>query len=330
MKNQGLNTVKLGIFVLAGLVLLIVALYALGKNRNLFGTQFELKTRFRDVNGLLVGNNVRFSGIDVGSVRSVTILNDTTIEVVMNVDRKMKSFIRVNAVASLGTDGLIGNRVINIAPADASAPFVTGGELLPSRGEVNTQQMLQTLSRTNESVAVIADELLVTIQRINNSAQLTRLLSDESLGYNLKASLLNLNRATANAALLMDNANATLLLASEGQGTLATILTDTALAAELRRTVTQLQAVENGARQLAGDLDAVVGAVDRDYREGAGPVGALLRDSIMTLRLSNSLDNVEKGTAAFNENMEALKHNFFFRGYFKKLEKKKKKEAGKN
>lgn len=330
MKNQGLNTVKLGIFVLAGLVLLIVALYALGKNRNLFGTQFELKTRFRDVNGLLVGNNVRFSGIDIGSVRSVTILNDTTIEVVMNVDRKMKSFIRVNAVASLGTDGLIGNRVINIAPADASAPFVTGGELLPSRGEVNTQQMLQTLSRTNESVAVIADELLVTIQRINNSAQLTRLLSDESLGNNLKASLLNLNRATANAALLMDNANATLLLASEGQGTLATILTDTALAAELRRTVTQLQAVENGARQLAGDLDAVVGAVDRDYREGAGPVGALLRDSIMTLRLSNSLDNVEKGTAAFNENMEALKHNFFFRGYFKKLEKKKKKEAGKN
>lgn len=330
MKNQGLNTVKLGIFVLAGLVLLIVALYALGKNRNLFGTQFELKTRFRDVNGLLVGNNVRFSGIDVGSVRSVTILNDTTIEVVMNVDRKMKSFIRVNAVASLGTDGLIGNRVINIAPADASAPFVTGGELLPSRGEVNTQQMLQTLSRTNESVAVIADELLVTIQRINNSAQLTRLLSDESLGNNLKASLLNLNRATANAALLMDNANATLLLASEGQGMLATILTDTALATELRRTVTQLQAVENGARQLAGDLDAVVGAVDRDYREGAGPVGALLRDSIMTLRLSNSLDNVERGTAAFNENMEALKHNFFFRGYFKKLEKKKKKEAGKN
>ncbi len=330
MKNQGLNTVKLGIFVLGGLVLLIVALYALGKNRNLFGTQFELKTRFRDVNGLLVGNNVRFSGIDVGSVRSVTILNDTTIEVVMNVDRKMKSFIRVNAVASLGTDGLIGNRVINIAPTDASAPFVTGGELLPSRGEVNTQQMLQTLSRTNESVAVIADELLVTIQRINNSAQLTRLLSDESLGNNLKASLLNLNRATANAALLMDNANATLLLASEGQGTLATILTDTALAAELRRTVTQLQAVENSARQLADDLDTVVGAVDRDYRDGAGPVGALLRDSLMTLRLNNSLDNVEKGTAAFNENMEALKHNFFFRGYFKKLEKKKKKEAGKN
>ncbi|HNE29729.1 MAG TPA: MlaD family protein, partial [Saprospiraceae bacterium] len=227
MKNQGLNTVKLGIFVLAGLILLIVALYALGKNRNLFGSQFELKTRFRDVNGLLIGNNVRFSGIDVGSVRTITILNDTTVEVVMNLDRKMKNFIRINAIASLGTDGLIGNRVINIAPADASAPFVNGGELLPSRGEVNTQQMLQTLSRTNESVAVIAQELLVTVQRINNSAQLTRLLDDESLGNNLRASLVNLNRATANAALLMEHANATLDLASEGRGTLATLLTDT-------------------------------------------------------------------------------------------------------
>ncbi|MFN8302299.1 MAG: MlaD family protein [Saprospiraceae bacterium] len=330
MKNQGLNTVKLGIFVLAGLILLIVALYALGKNRNLFGSQFELKTRFRDVNGLLIGNNVRFSGIDVGSVRTITILNDTTVEVVMNLDRKMKNFIRINAIASLGTDGLIGNRVINIAPADASAPFVNGGELLPSRGEVNTQQMLQTLSRTNESVAVIAQELLVTVQRINNSAQLTRLLDDESLGNNLRASLVNLNRATANAALLMEHANATLDLASEGRGTLATLLTDTSLTAELRRTVTQLQAVENGARQLAGDLDAMVTNVDHDYRQGGGPVGALLRDSLMTQRLDNTLDNVEKGTAAFNENMEALKHNFLFRGYFKKQEKKKKKAAGKN
>lgn len=326
MKDHNINAIKLGVFVIAGLVLFIATLYALGKNRNLFGTQFELRTRFRDVNGLLVGNNVRFSGIDVGSVRSVTILNDTTIEVVMNVDRKMKKFIRTNAQATLGTDGLIGNRVVNLAPMSGNAPFVQGGELLPSREEINTQQMLETLSRTNESVAVIADELLGTVQRINSSAQLTRLLSDESLSDNLKASLVNLNRATARAALLMDNANETLRLASHGTGPLATLLTDTTLSAELHRTVRQLQAVEANAQQLALDLDQVVRTVETDYRQGPGPVNALMRDSLMTLRLEKTLENVENGTAAFNENMEALKHNFLFRGYFKKMEKRKKKE----
>lgn len=326
-KHKTSNSIKLGLFVLTGLILLIMALYALGKNKNFFGTQFTLRTHFRDVNGLVVGNNVRLSGITAGSIKTVTILNDTTIEVVMNVDKKMRKFIRANAIASLGTDGLIGSRVVNISPAPGDAPFVEGGELLPSREEINTQRMLQTLSRTNESVAVIAEELRTTIHNINTSTQLTRLLNDPSLTDNLKASLVHLNDATRGAAALMDHADETLRLASEGKGTLATLLTDTTLSVELLQAVRQLQAVETSAQKLAQNLDAVVATVDQDYKQGPGPVNALMRDSLMTARLQNTLENVEKGTAAFDQNMEALKHNFLFRGYFKKLEKQQKKAA---
>ncbi len=329
MKKHTTNSIKLGLFVLAGLLLLIMALYALGKNKNIFGTQFTLRTHFRDVNGLLVGNNVRLSGITAGSVKGVTILNDTTIEVTMNVDKKMRKFIRTNAIASLGTDGLIGSRVVNISPASGNAPFVQGGELLPSREEINTQRMLQTLSKTNESIAIITEELQTTVRNINNSTQLARLLNDPSLTDNLKASLIHLNKATQGASLLMNNANQTLRLASEGNGTLATLLTDTTLSVELLQAVRQLQNVETSAQNLAKNLDAMVATVDRDYQTGPGPVNALMRDSLMTARLQGTLENVEKGTAAFEENMEALKHNFLFRGYFKKLEKQEKKAAKK-
>lgn len=325
MQNQSINAVKLGIFVLTGMLLLILSLYILGKNRDFFGARFELKTHFEDVNGLVPGNNVRYSGIDVGSVSEVVILNDTVIEVTMSIDKKMKGLIRNNAITALGTDGLIGNRVVNISPVGGNAPFVAGGELLPSREEISTQAMLQTLHRTNENIAVITEELRTTVHRINTSAQLTELLEDRTLSVNLKASLVHLRETTEKASALMTSANETLALASKGEGTLATLLTDTTLALELRQAVKKIKSVETSAERLADDLDAIAGSIDKDLNQGQGTVNALMKDSVMADRLRQTIDNVEKGTAAFNINMEAMRHNFLFRGYFKKQEKEKKK-----
>lgn len=316
---------KLGVFVLTGIFLLIFSLYLLGKNRNLFGARFELTTHFVNVNGLVSGNNVRYSGIDVGSVSRVSLVSDTVIEVAMSIDKKMKTIIRRNAVASLGTDGLIGNRVINISPGAGTAPLVNDGDRLSSREEINTQAMLQTFSRTNENVALIAEELRNTIHRINTSAQLAELLDDRTMTVNLKAAFAHLHEATQKASGLMTEASATLALASEGKGTIATLLTDTTLSQELQQAVSKIQEVEASAERLARDLDQIAVTVGQDFNAGQGPVNALMRDSAMTERLRATLENVEKGTAAFSENMEALKQNFLFRRYFRKLEKEKKK-----
>jgi phospholipid/cholesterol/gamma-HCH transport system substrate-binding protein len=324
MKNQTIDSVKLGVFVLAGLFLLIVTLYLLGKNRSLFGGALELKTHFRAVNGLVVGNNVRYSGIEVGSVQDIVLVNDTVIEVTMDLDDNMRTIIRSNALASLGTDGLIGNRVVNIAPGKGEAPFVKDGDLLRSKEELNTDEMLQTLRHTNDNVAVITEELLITLRHINSSAQLTELLDDRTISANLKASLVHLHETTEKASALMSEASQTLALASEGNGTLATLLTDTTLATELRQAVQQIKAVEASATQLVNDLDSIALSVDRDLNYGQGPANALLKDSLMAAQLRQTINNVEKGTATFTLNMEALKHNFLFKRYFKKIEKEQK------
>lgn len=329
MKKKSINAIKLGVFVLTGLILLIFSLYLLGKNKSIFGTRFELKAHFKDVNGLLVGNNVRFSGIDAGSVLDITILNDTVIEVTMNLNKDIQKFIRNNSVASIGTDGLIGNRVVNIEPMGGDKPFVKGGERLPSREEVNTDQMLQTLNRTNQTVAKIAEEVLATVQLINQSSELTTLLNDKSLSLNLRRSLEDLHKTTHKASILMDNALSTFKLASEGNGTIATLLTDTTLSIEIRQVVSQLKALENSADRLVKDLNGVVESVEKDINQGDGSINALMRDSVMADRLRAIIENAEKGTAAFAEDMEALKSNFLFRGYFKKLEKEAAKEKKK-
>ncbi|OQP63770.1 mammalian cell entry protein [Niastella vici] len=326
MAKKTVNTIKLGVFVLSGLLFLIVMLYMIGKNRNLFGPAFVLKAQFENVQGLVPGNNVRFSGIQVGTVKRINIINDTLIEVVMLVDDKMQQIMRNNAIVAIGSEGLMGNKVVNISPARSPAPFVTKGELLSSRKVLNTDDMLQTLSKTNQDIAVVAAQLKIAVQRVNNSAALWAILNDETLPQNLRSAAANVQQATARAAIVASDLQSIIGSVKNGKGSLGAVLTDTSFAVSLHDAIEKIKGVGDKADELAVSLNSVITGVKQDYNTGRGPVNALFKDSSMVVSISKSLDNIQKGTDAFNQNMEALKHNFLFRGYFRKLEKQKSKE----
>lgn len=324
MKTQATDSVKLGMFVLTGIVVLILTLYMIGKNRGMFTDSFELKTHFRAVNGLISGNNVRYAGIEIGAVESVVFLNDTTIEVNMNIQTKMRNIIRRNAVASLGTDGLIGNRVVNIFPGKGEAPLANVGDVLPSQEEVSTDAMLRTLTHTNDNIAAIAEDLKVTVHHIRNSAQLARLLDDQSLSDNLKSALIHLHETTEQTSTLMTDVHQTFARATQNKGTLVTLFTDTSMAQQVNQTLDNIKDVEKSAERLVQNLDQVVLSLDKDLSQRKGTLGILFKDTVMAESLRNTLNNVEESTEALKLNMEALKHNFLLRGYFRKMEKEKK------
>jgi len=329
MAKRILDNVKLGIFVITGLVLLIFFLYLLGKNQSIFASRFEVKARFENVSGLVAGNNVRVSGIVVGIVEEVKLVNDTLVMVTLALDDEMRNVIRKNALASIGTDGLIGNRVVNILPAKEPAPLIEPGDILQSQKDVSTEEMLRTLDQTNKNVLVISEGLKQTIERINKSSQLATLLDDPSLSRNVKAALLNLRNATGTASETMEDLHLAIGDIREGKGTVGYLLRDTSMAYQLTQVVGKLQTVENQADKLARDMNALVEGLQTDIDKGEGPANLLMKDSLAAARIQNTLGNLEEGTARFNENMEALKHNFLFRGYFKKLEKEKKKQMKK-
>lgn len=333
MKNRTIDNVKLGIFVLAGLVLLILFFYMMSKNESIFAARFEIKAHFENVSGLVAGNNVRVSGIVVGIVEDVELVNDTLVVVTIALNNNMRRVVRKNALAALGTDGLIGNRVINIVPVKEPAPLIEPGDILMGQKDVSTEDMLRTLDQTNQNVLVISRGLMETIDKINKSTLLTALLNDESLSQNLRAALLNLRNATGQASATMQDLRAVVNGVRQGEGSVGALLRDTSFALELNRAVLKLQDVENQADRLAQNMDALVGEVGStvkglqgDINQGQGPANLLMKDSLAAARLQTTLGNLEQGTARFSENMEALKHNFLFRRYFKKLEKKKKKE----
>jgi len=330
MPKRIINSVKLGTFVIAGLLVLILLLYMIGKNRNLFGSNYVLNARFENVQGLKSGNNIRYSGIEVGTVKKVTILNDTLIEVVMLIDNKMKGIIRKNAIASIGTEGFVGNKVLNISPGKQSAAAAEEGDVLSTRKAIDTDEMLRTLNKTNNDISIIAENLKTTIHNINSSDALWKILNEKTLPDDIRSSVNNIRLATARAANMIDDLHNLVNDVKNGKGSLGAILTDSSYALNLNEAIQKIKTVGDHADTLAEEINKFVSSVQNDLNNGKGVMNTLLKDSSVVNKLHQSLDNIEKGTDAFNQDMEALKHNFLLRGYFRKLEKQKQKEEKKN
>lgn len=325
MRNQRINNIKLGAFVLSGLVLMILAFFIIGKNSNIFGSDFKLKVRFSNLNGLTEGNNVLFSGLQAGTVKEIELINDSTIEVTMQINSKVNSFIHKNAVAAVGTEGLMGNKVVNISPVKGMSQKVEEGDILQAKNMANMDEIIEKLSQTNNNVASISEVLKGTVLRIDSSAIL-KLIDDESIGISLKSSLENIYKTTSNANEMTIALNHLVNDIRKGKGTAGLLLTDTLMAGTLRDAVVQIRAAGVNANRMTRQMNTMVKDLNHDLTNGKGPVNTLLRDTLMAKNISLTMENLQKGTDGFNQNMEALKHNFLFRGYFRKLDRQKKKE----
>ncbi|HEY4153968.1 MAG TPA: MCE family protein, partial [Puia sp.] len=133
--NAGLKW-KLGLFIISGLVLLVLGLFYIGKQKNLFDSHFRLNAVFSNVSGLKTGNNVRLGGINIGTVEGIELITDTSVMVRMSVKEKLQKFIHGNAIASIGSEGLMGDRVVFITPGAAGGETVKDNAVLGSRAPV--------------------------------------------------------------------------------------------------------------------------------------------------------------------------------------------------
>jgi phospholipid/cholesterol/gamma-HCH transport system substrate-binding protein len=317
MSKSKIDDAKLGFFVMAGALFLIFSLYMIGKNRNLFGSTFTIQASFYNVNGLMPGNNVRFSGIDVGTVSKILLESDTSVRVVMIIDRKVKQFIKKNALASVGTDGLMGNKLININSVSGNSPPIEEGDVLLSLMPVETDEMLRTLNETNDNIAAISADLKKITQKINNSNSLWKLLSDTTIARDIKQTAINIRTASQQAAVAGFEFVDMTKRVKQGDGLAGTLIADTLLPYNLKKSLRDIQLASSNAAAMATDLKTVAVRL----KEGKGTAGAILADTLMIEKLQQTLSNVEQGTARFNENMEALQHHALFKGYFEKKEK---------
>jgi phospholipid/cholesterol/gamma-HCH transport system substrate-binding protein len=317
MKTKPLDNIKLGLFVMAGVLFLVFSLYMIGLNRNMFGSTFVLSAYFNNTSGLVAGNNVRFSGIDVGTVRSIKIVSDTAVLVTMIIDKKVKPHIKQNSIATIGTEGLMGNKLVNITTRPEPAPAVTDGTIIQSWRPIETDDMLRTLNTTNDNIEAISTNLRMISGRLKESNSLWTILSDTVIAKDLKQAVSGIATAAGNATRITQDVGSLTSKLTEGHGLAESLFTDSTLVQKLNTSLTEIQ---KASANLVISSNTIKEAL-QNLDHGNGPAGMMLSDSVSALQMRQTITNLEQGTGRFNDNMEALKHNFLFRRYFKKQEK---------
>jgi phospholipid/cholesterol/gamma-HCH transport system substrate-binding protein len=198
--------IRLGLFVAGGLTLFVLAIFLIGKQKNLFDPVFKLSTTFYNISGLQIGNNVRFSGINVGTVDNIIIINDSTVRVDMLIRKEIKKFIKSDCIVGVGSEGLIGDRMLIISQGGTDSPLVKEGEELTSIEPVETDAIMLSISITAGYAEVISKQLAEIMFNINSGqGTLGRLIQDTTVAENFNQTILNLNKSSKS---LDENMNA--------------------------------------------------------------------------------------------------------------------------
>lgn len=311
------KNIKVGVFVLIGTGLLIIALYLIGTKQNLFGSTFELQANFKNVNGLMPGNNVRFTGIDVGTVKSVEIINDSTVNVIMIIEDKVQVFIKKNAVAIVGTDGLMGNKLINISSSDINAPIVKNGDTIISINSIGTDAMMRTLDVSNQNIRDITEDIKKIASRLNKPNTLWTILGDTTVAENLRQAIVNINNTGEKASLIAGDLRGIIIEVKSGKGTVGKLLRDTLFSQKLNKTMVNIQSISDTFAIISSNLKTV----SEKLKDGNGAIGTVFSDTAFKNNLNLSMLNIKYSATNFNENMEALRYSWPFKKYFKKQKK---------
>ncbi|MQP53187.1 MULTISPECIES: MlaD family protein [unclassified Flavobacterium] len=322
MEKTDQQKIRLGLFIIIGSLFFLAAIYFVGNKQNLFGNTSNLKAVFGNVSGLQVGNNVRYAGMDIGTVKSIEMVNDTTINVSMAIEDKMLVHIKKDAIATIGSDGLVGNMIINIIPGKGNANAVIPGDIIQSYSKSSTDEMLKTLDVTNKNAALLTADLLKITHEINNgNGTIGTLLKDSMMSKDLKETIKNLKETTQGTTASVNNLNKMILSLNQKDNVIG-VLKDKEVAIKVKTIIDNLE-------KSSGEIDKVVtnlNATITNIKEGKGALNYLSNDPNLVKKIDSTMINLNEASYKLNENLEALKHNFLFRGYFKKQAKEKAKQ----
>ena len=189
--------IRLGFFVAGGLAIFVLAIFIIGRQKNLFNPVFKLTTTFYNVSGLQVGNNIRFSGINVGTVDNIRIINDSTVRVDMLIRKEVHQFIKSDCQVTIGSEGLIGDRLLVITQGSTEAPLAKEGQKLLSTEPVETDAIMASLEVTAANAEVISQQLADIMSNINTGqGTLGRLIQDTAIAENLNQTIMNLKTSS--------------------------------------------------------------------------------------------------------------------------------------
>jgi phospholipid/cholesterol/gamma-HCH transport system substrate-binding protein len=221
--------VKIGLFAIVGIILLIAGIFLIGRQQNLFSDNYHIYGTFKNVGGLSVGNNVRFSGITAGTVEDISVINDSTVRVDMRVQEKYQRFIKSDAVASIGSDGLMGDKLITISPGTTSPTPLKDGQRIATTNPLDIDKAIAQITNVAQNASTITDALAGMLSDVRGGkGTIGRLMQNEQLAIGVEGTLANTQRITSSLADLS-------MRIKEGKGSLGQLVYTNQLSGDIHR-----------------------------------------------------------------------------------------------
>jgi phospholipid/cholesterol/gamma-HCH transport system substrate-binding protein len=300
------RAIGVGVFVIGGVLLFSVGLFLIGDRRMFFNKTFEVRSEFSRIAGLQTGAKVRVAGLDAGEVTAIHVPTGPgrKFVIAMKLRENVRPIVRTDSVASIQNDGLVGNKFVQIEAGTDAAPVVAEKGSIRGEEPFDLSDLLQKMSETidvaNDTIATVRTELEETLMSVTDTARSAQTVVRD-VSADVRAIAASGQKVTSDVSTIVANLKA-------GRGSVGKLLTDDTLYRQVRDISEQAQkAVANLREASEKARDAVA-----DFRGEGGPMKGLTGD------LSQTLEYARDAMQDLAENTEALKHNFFFRGYFNK------------
>jgi phospholipid/cholesterol/gamma-HCH transport system substrate-binding protein len=315
--NEIQRHVKLGLFVTAGIVLFLISVIFIGNENNVFNKTFTAYTLFRNVEGLKEGDNVWLSGVKIGTVKEVRIVSEGKVIVQLSLKDKQNQFIKKNATAFIGSDGLVGNKIVVIRPGNAPQT-IHDEDTINTASPTDTQELINIAKDVGENTRSLTDNLKVLSQKIaDGQGVVGELLNNGAIAEDLRAAVNNFRSTTTQTSLASAELNSMMKKLNTGDGLINRLATDTTMAYTFDQTLANVRKVSDNAAQMSASLEEVVAKLN----SGDNAIGVLLADTAFANKMKVTLENAQSASIKLDDNMEALQHNFLLRGFFRKKKK---------
>ena len=302
MKKE--HYVGLGIFVVVGLLLFTVGIFLIGNRRLLFERSFELWTEFSTITGLQDGATVRVSGKDAGEVLDIEVPPDPSkkFRVKMRITEELHPLVRTDSVAAIQTDGLVGNKFLSVSSGTRDKPMAPPGSTIPGREAFEFTDLMgqvsSTLQEVNDTIEGLQDDVERTLQLTGDTIAEVQVLIKDTGG--------DIKGITNSSSKIAKNINEILSDVKQGRGTLGKLVTDDSLYESGKSIAKNVEVTSKNLREAAEKANQTIAEFREKTQKG------------LTDQASGTLRNLNEVLSDMAENTEALKRNWFFRGFYKK------------
>lgn len=288
MKKNTSNKLRLGIFISLGILLLILGIYFIGERQQLFRNVFRLSAIFKNVSGLQIGNNVRLSGVNIGTIDNIRIISDTSVSVEIIIDEDARQFIKKDAVASIGSEGLMGNKALIINPGTGGKKRIEDGDRIATSMPIDIDEILLSLKTTIDNTSQITSDLAsMTMNIESGKGTLGRLIMDKEWRENFELTFINLKKASNEVRILMEKTND---------------IDDVLLS--VKETIKNTSDITNSLAKITANVEA-----------GQGTIGRLLMDSTTAINIDSTFASLKEGANDIKAIMELAKKSWLLWGF---------------